>query len=146
MGQRPASGLPDFELVDLDGSPVRLSDYLGKNVVYLDFWASWCAPCQLEMPQLETLYQRYKGQGLVVLGVAMDDPTTVTQVAPAAHRTGVTFPILLDSQSRAVALYNQGKSAPFGVLIDRQGKIVSQRGGYAPGDERVLEAEIQKSF
>ncbi|MHB1845688.1 MAG: TlpA family protein disulfide reductase [Deltaproteobacteria bacterium] len=139
-----ASGLPDFELQDLDGTPVRLSDYVGKDLVYLDFWASWCGPCQAELPQLEALYEKYKGRGLVVLGVAMDDPSTIGAVAPVARKDGLTFPILLDSQSRAVTLYNGGRSAPYGVLIDRQGHVAAQHGGYTPGDEKTLEAEIQK--
>ena len=142
-GSAPQGGLPSFELLDLDGNSVRLADHLGKEVVYLDFWASWCAPCQAQMPQLEALYQRYRERGFVVFGVAMDDPTTVGQVAPAAHRVGATFPILLDSQGRAVTLFNPGKSAPYGVLIDRKGHIVEQHVGYAPGDERSLEARIQ---
>jgi peroxiredoxin len=134
--------LPDFELSDTDGNSVKLSDYLGKQVVYLDFWASWCGPCQLELPQLESLYEKYKGQGFVVLGVAMDDTTTVGAVAPVARKDGLTFPVLLDAQSRAVALYNGNKSAPYGVLIDRRGRIVEQRAGYTPGDERKLEAQL----
>jgi peroxiredoxin len=142
-GSAQQGGLPSFELLDLDGNSVRLSDHLGKDIVYLDFWASWCAPCQAQMPQLEALYQRYRPRGFLVLGVAMDDPTTVGQVAPAAHRVGATFPILLDSQGRAVTLFNPGKSAPYGVLIDRSGHIVDQHSGYAPGDERSLEARIQ---
>jgi cytochrome c biogenesis protein CcmG/thiol:disulfide interchange protein DsbE len=142
-GTAPQGALPSFELLDLDGNSVRLADHLGKDVVYLDFWASWCGPCQTQMPQLEALYQRYRERGFVVLGVAMDDPTTVGQVAPAAHRVGATFPILLDSQGRAVTLFNPGKSAPYGVLIDRHGQIVEQHSGYAPGDERSLESKIQ---
>ncbi|MHB8421101.1 MAG: peroxiredoxin family protein [Myxococcales bacterium] len=137
-----ASGLPDFELSDTDGNAVKLSDYLGKEVVYLDFWASWCGPCQLELPQLQALYEKYRDQGFVVLGVAMDDPTTVGAVAPVARKDGLTFPVLLDAQSRAVALYNGSKSAPYGVLIDRRGRIVEQRAGYTPGDERRLEAQL----
>ncbi len=143
-GAKGGSSIPDFELADLDGNPVRLSDYLGKSVVYLDFWASWCGPCQTELPQLERLFEKYKGRGLVVLGVAMDDPTTVGAVAPAAHKDGITFPVLLDTQSRAVSLYDGDRSAPYGVLIDRTGRIAAQHGGYTPGDERTLEAEIQK--
>jgi peroxiredoxin len=137
-----SGGLADFELSDTDGSPVRLSDFLGKQVVYLDFWASWCGPCMSELPQLEALYEKYKGQGFVILGVAMDDPTTVGSVAPVARKQGLTFPVLLDAQSRAVALYNTNRSAPYGVLIDRKGHIATQHAGYTPGDERLLETQV----
>jgi peroxiredoxin len=137
-----SGGLADFELADTDGSPVRLSDFLGKQVVYVDFWASWCGPCMSELPQLEALYQKYKGQGFVILGVAMDDPTTVGSVAPVARKQGLTFPVLLDAQSRAVALYNTNRAAPYGVLIDRKGHIVEQHAGYTPGDERKLETLV----
>jgi peroxiredoxin len=137
-----SGGLADFELADTDGSPVRLSSFLGKQVVYVDFWASWCGPCMSELPQLEALYEKYKDQGFVILGVAMDDPTTVGSVAPVARKQGLTFPVLLDAQSRAVALDNTNRSAPYGVLIDRKGHIVEQHAGYTPGDERKLETLV----
>lgn len=141
-----ATGLPDFELSDTDGAPVRLSDFVGKEVVYIDFWATWCGPCQAELPQLQSLYERYRAKGFVVLGVAMDDTSTSGAVASVARKDGLTFPVLLDAQSRAVSLFNPGKTAPYGLLIDRTGRIVEQRGGFTPGDERTLEAEIQKSL
>jgi peroxiredoxin len=140
------AGLPSFELPDLDGNSVRLSDYLGKDVVFLDFWASWCQPCHAEMPHLQTLYDKYRDRGFIVLGIAMDDTTTTSQVAPSARKDGIRFPVLLDTQSRAVTLYNPGKSAPYGVLIDRKGRVVHQRAGYTPGDEGPLEVEIQKNL
>ncbi len=136
-------GLPDFALADIAGQSVELSSFAGKSVVYLDFWATWCGPCGVEMPHLERLYQAYKDQGLVVLGVSMDDPSTQGSVASYVHRTGLSFPVVIDQDSRATNLYNPTHSAPYGVLIDRQGKIVAEHSGYSPGDEVALEAQIR---
>src|SRR5262245_32151310 len=69
-GGRPA----DFTLRDIDGATVRLSDHLGKDVVLISFWATWCSPCQAEMPHLERMFRSYKDQGFVVLAVSMDGP------------------------------------------------------------------------
>jgi peroxiredoxin len=138
--------LPDFRLPDVDGNVVRLSDYVGKKVILLDFWATWCGPCADELPHLEALYKKYGGQGFLVIGIAMDDTTTMGSVAPFARRYGLTFPVALDNESRAVSLYNTTKTAPYLVLIDRQGKIVQQRGGYTPGDEKVVETWVQQQL
>src|SRR5262245_17624566 len=64
----------DFTLRDVDGRTVHLSDYLGKNVVLVNFWATWCAPCAGELPHLERLYETYKAKGFVVLSISMDGP------------------------------------------------------------------------
>ncbi len=136
------SDLPDFELRSVDGEAVRLSDYLGKQVVVLSFWASWCEPCKTEMPQLEKLYVSHKDQGLMVLSIAMDDPSTVVQVAPFVKRNGFHFPVLLDTETKAANLFNKLKSAPYTVVIDRQGKIHSEKAGYEPGSEKALESEL----
>ena len=94
-------GLPDFSLADTTGQLLELSELTGKNVVYLDFWATWCGPCGVEMPHLQRLYETYKAQGLVVLGVAMDDPSTQGSVAAYVHRSGLSFPVVIDQDSRA---------------------------------------------
>jgi peroxiredoxin len=138
--------LPDFRIPDVDGNVVRLSDYVGKKVILLDFWATWCGPCADELPHLEALYKKYQGQGFVVIGIAMDDTTTMSNVAPFARKYGLTFPVALDNESRAVSLYNTTKTAPYLVLIDRQGKVVQQRGGYTPGDERIVETWVQQQL
>lgn len=144
---RPAGVGPgrasDFSLRDIEGRTVRLSDYLGTQVVLLSFWATWCAPCAGEMPHLQRLYEAHEDEGLVVLGIAMDGPESVANVAPQAQRYGLTFPILLDEETRVVGTYNPKRSAPYSVLIDRDGTIARAREGYSAGDEIELEREIR---
>jgi peroxiredoxin len=140
----PSSKLPDFELNTVDGDSLRLSDHLGREVVVLSFWDTWCEPCKTELPHLERIYRAHKGQGLVVLAISMDDPTTVVQVAPYVRESGYTFPVLLDSNGKAAGLYNAHKTAPHTVVIDRDGTIVSEASGFEPGAETLLEAQLVK--
>jgi len=133
---------PDFALDDLGGRTVRLSDHAGK-VILLNFWATWCVPCAAEMPHLQKLYEHYADRGLIVLAISMDGPESVADVAPRARQYRLSFPVLLDEETRVVGLYNPKRAAPFTVLIGRDGSVVSTREGYAPGDEAALEREIR---
>lgn len=131
----------DFTLRDLDGKQVHLSDFGGK-VVLLDFWATWCAPCAAELPQLEALYERRMNDGFVVLGIAMDGPESVAQVVPFARRYQLTFPTLLDEETRVVNVYNPKRVAPMTVLIDKRGIIARVRNGYNAGDEKLIADDV----
>src|ERR1017187_3775000 len=84
---------PDFDLPTLDGRRVKLSDFRGKAVL-LNFWATWCPPCKIEMPWFVELQKQYGKDGLVVLGVAMDD-TEPPKIAEFAHEMGVNYQVLL---------------------------------------------------
>jgi peroxiredoxin len=133
---------PDFELETLDGDTVRLGDHLGKSVVLVDFWATYCEPCLVSMPHLGALYEKYKARGFVVLGVSLDGPNSVAQVRAEVQKLGVTFPILLDQETRVVGLYNPRTSAPYSVLIGRDGRIRAKREGYTTGGAEALEKDI----
>jgi peroxiredoxin len=136
--------LPNFTLNSVDGEQVRLSDHLGKDVVVLAFWDTWCEPCKTELPQLDALYKKHHAEGLTLYAVAMDDPSTVSQVAPFVKRSGFSFPVLLDTEVKAANLYNTLKVAPYTVVIDRAGKVHSEKAGYEPGSEKALEDELVK--
>jgi peroxiredoxin len=133
----------DFSLRAIDGQTFRLSDYLGKDVILLSFWATWCVPCTAEMPALEKLHETYKDKGLKIVGISMDGPETIANVESTVRRYGATYPVVLDEETRVVAAYNPTRDAPFTVIIDRDGRIVESRLGYTLGDEVQLEKTLQ---
>ncbi len=134
---------PDFTLRDMDGKSVSLNGYAG-SVVLVNFWATWCGPCQVEQKHLQQMYTELGGKGFVVLAVSADDARTSSQVKPLMKRNGYTFPVLLDTQTSVVAQYNPSKTLPYNVLIDRAGKIRYVHSGYNPGDEKGLRVEIER--
>jgi peroxiredoxin len=142
QGARP----PEFTLDSLDGRSISLSHYLGKHVVLIDFWATFCEPCLTAMPQLDTLYRKYQQQGFVVLGISIDGPDSIAQVKTLVARLGVSFPILLDQETRVVGLYNPKTSAPYSVLIGRDGRIARKKEGYTTGDAASVERDIQAAL
>jgi peroxiredoxin len=132
---------PDFTLKSLDGKDVRLSDYKGKAVL-LNFWATYCQPCKIEMPWFAELNKQYAPQGLEVVGVAMDDvgPDTIKQFATDL---GVNYPILIGKESVA-DLYGGMQFLPTTFYIDRQGKIVDRVFGLVSHSQ--IEDDIKKSL
>jgi peroxiredoxin len=114
---------PAFQLVDLKGNQITLSEYRGK-VVLLNFWATWCAPCRVEMPAMETLYQDLHKEGLEVLAISID-PQGLVVTRPFQEAMGLTFTILHDSDYRVGAAYG-ARTLPMTYLIDRKG-IIRQR-------------------
>lgn len=134
----------DFSARDTEGKTFRLSSYLGKQAILLNFWQTWCEPCVAEFPHLRRMYEANKDKGFVLFGVAMDGPETVANVPAFAKRNQLNFPVLLDEDSHVAAVYNPKKSAPLSVLIDKTGKIAVIREGYNPGDEEYLAKEVAK--
>jgi len=137
---------PDFELPTLDGQSVRLSDHLGKDVVLIDFWATFCDPCLASMPHLDELYRKHKDEGFVVLGISIDGPDSIAQVKGTVAKLGVSFPILLDQETRVVGLYNPKTSAPYSVLIGRDGGIIAKKEGYTTGDSSAVDKDVEAAL
>jgi peroxiredoxin len=114
---------PDFTFPGLDGKKVSLSDYKGK-VVLVNIWATWCPPCVDEMPSMEKLYQKFKGENFEILAVSIDEPG-LKAVAPFMKKSGLTFPALIDSEGAIKTVYGI-TGIPESFIIDQQGILIKK--------------------
>ena len=114
---------PDFSLESLEGKTMRLSDFRGKAVL-LNFWATWCGPCKIEMPWFVELQQKYGSQGLQVVGVAMDDASK-EDIAKFAKEMGVNYPVLIGKEAVGDS-YGGIPALPETFFIGRDGKVVDK--------------------
>jgi len=117
---------PDFELATLEGKTVKLSDLRGKAVL-LNFWATYCEPCKVEMPWFVELQNEYGPQGFQIIGVAMDDAST-EDIAKFAKDMGVNYPILIGKDSVAES-YGGVSVLPTTFFVDRDGKLIHREFG-----------------
>ena len=118
-----SSVAPDFTLESLDGKTMKLSDFRGKAVL-LNFWATWCGPCKIEMPWFVELQNQYAAQGFQIVGVAMDDASK-EDIGKFAKDMGVNYPILIGKESVGDQ-YGGVPALPESFLIGRDGKIVDK--------------------
>lgn len=118
-----ATVAPDFTLESLDGKSIKLSDLRGKAVL-LNFWATWCGPCKIEMPWFVEMQKEYAAQGFQVVGVAMDD-SSKEDIAKFARDMGVNYPVLIGKEAVGEA-YGGVPALPETFFIARDGKIVDR--------------------
>jgi peroxiredoxin len=123
---------PEFALKDSNGQTVHLADYKGK-VVLLDFWATWCGPCKIEIPWFIEFEQQFKDRGFAVLGVSMDEDGW-DAVKPYMDDLKINYRIMLGNE-QVSDIYGGVESLPTTLLIDRQGKIASVHIGLSQGKE-----------
>ena len=112
---------PGFALRDLAGHPVSLADYRGKAVL-INFWATWCAPCQVEMPWFIALQQKYASQGFTVLGIDKDYPEDLPKVSGFARKMNLNYPVLYGN-AKTYAAYDCCDYLPMSYYVDRAGTV-----------------------
>lgn len=134
--ERPMA--PDFALRDLQGKTVRLADFSGQ-VRIVNFWATWCGPCWMEIPHLQELYDKYRDQGMVVIGISLDQRGDQV-VQPFVEELGMTYPVALGDRQTTQA-YGDVTAIPTTFIIDRKGQIYHIYMGYR--DKAEFEEAIQ---
>ena len=129
----------DFTLKDMNGGEVALVDYRGK-VLLLDFWATWCASCKIEIPGFVELYDKYRDQGFEVVGISVDDP--VAALKDFAMQLNMNYPVLIgDGRNDVKDAFGPLIGFPTTFIIARDGTICSEHVGFAP--KQQFEDEIR---
>jgi cytochrome c biogenesis protein CcmG/thiol:disulfide interchange protein DsbE len=132
---------PDFEVASQQGK-INLKQFRGK-VVYLDFWASWCAPCKQSFPWLNQMQEKYREQGLHIVAINVDKKAEDAQFF--LQKTPAHFTIAFDPQGNSPAAYNI-KGMPSSVLIDRDGQVIWKHAGFRLEDQAQLEQAIRSAL
>lgn len=138
-----ASEIRPFKAPALDGADVDLGQHLGKDVVMVSFWATYCEPCKAEMPFLQTFYDRYKERGLTIVSVSLDGPETAAEVAPYIRKQGYTFPVVIDRDGAIAQQLNPTSTAPYALVVGRDGKVKKRISGFQGSEAPALEKELE---
>lgn len=132
------TGGKDFTLTDLEGNPVSLSDYRGK-VVMLEFWATWCAPCRLSVPELIELHEKYGDRGFAIIAISLDE--VAEKVREFKEEFDIPYVIVIDDKdvNSAYGVF----SIPTTFLLDKNGEVVKKHMGFARGVGDDFAKEIE---
>ncbi|HJX30303.1 MAG TPA: TlpA disulfide reductase family protein [Thermodesulfobacteriota bacterium] len=133
---------PDLKLTDINGNTFKLSDYRGK-VVIINFWALWCPPCQIEIPHLVSLYDKYKDNGLVVLGIAISSGND-KKIKEKAKEWNINYPVINGDEFPSVGRnFREVRAIPNSYIINQEGKFFKNYVGFSTTTPIELEKDIK---
>lgn len=127
----------------LSGKAYDFSEVLGKKPVVLTFWASWCAPCIEEAPQLQRMFEMYAPKGVAFAAVSIDEPDDYPTLRTLVADKALTYPVPLDPRGEILATYADGASIPLTFVLSRSGDVVYRHHNFEAGDEIALKAAIE---
>ena len=130
----------DFTLKSRSGENIKLSELRGE-VVMINFWASWCAPCRQEMPFLEEIYKKYSDLGFTLLAVNVEEDSSKADIL--LRDIPVTFPVLFDNTNKVTKLYKV-VAMPSTIIVDRDGNMRYLHRGYLPGYEEEYKKQVSE--
>ena len=136
---------PNLTLKKMNGKSVKLSEYLNKGPVLINFWATWCSPCKKEMVFLNQFERRYKDNGLSILSISIDSQKSLSHVRSYIRANNYTYDVFLDPNRQVFKKLN-GNLMPTNVLIDKNGKVLWRHYGYIPGDEKNMDLELRSAL
>lgn len=136
---------PNLTLKKINGKSVKLSEYLNKGPVLINFWATWCSPCKKEMVFLDEFERRYKDNGLSILSISIDSQKSLAHVRSYIRANNYTYDVFLDPNRQVFKKLN-GNLMPTNVLIDKDGKVLWRHYGYIPGDEKNMDLKLRSAL
>jgi len=138
-----AQNVSNFEYKDLENNTRSYNELKGEKLTLIDFWATWCKPCNKAIPELNKIYDLYKSKGVEIIGINCDGPRSVSKVAPLSKSLQIQYPVLLDINSELKSELNI-LAFPTLIMVNSKGKIVWIHEGFVSGDTEIIISEIEK--
>ncbi|NEW81531.1 MAG: TlpA family protein disulfide reductase [Mariniphaga sp.] len=140
-----AQNVKNFEFKDIENISRSFNELKGEKLTLIDFWATWCKPCNKAIPELNKIYDIYKTKGVEIIGINCDGPRSISKVAPLSKSLQIKYPVLIDINSELKAELNV-LAFPTLLIVNSKGKVVWIHEGFVSGDNEIIISEIEKQL
>jgi cytochrome c biogenesis protein CcmG/thiol:disulfide interchange protein DsbE len=133
--------LPDIYLENTENQNVLITEIKGETLTIVDFWATWCKPCLIAIPELVKIQKEFESEGVQLIGINIDSPRNKSKIRPFANARGLNYPVLLDENQEMMAEMNV-VLVPTLIIFDKDGNQVFVHEGFVPGDQDIIREKI----